>query len=217
MAKDSKADFERVQVASRAEWRSWLEANHKQTASIWLVTFKKSAGDRHLPYNQIVEEALCFGWVDSLPRKLDEMRTMLLLSPRKTGSAWSKANKERVERMIAAGLMTTAGRRKIDRARADGSWSMLDEVDALLIPGDLERAFARFLPARTNFEAFPPSTRRGILEWIKQAKRPETREKRVLQTAELAAKNVRANQFQRPKPVLPARPQPAKPSSAKRP
>jgi uncharacterized protein YdeI (YjbR/CyaY-like superfamily) len=184
-----------VQVEHRAEWRSWLAANHTRAESIWLVTFKKAAGERYLPYEDVVEEALCFGWIDSLGRTLDHERKMLLLSPRKAGSGWSKVNKERIERLIAQGLMMAPGFAKIEQAKADGSWSRLDQVEALIIPDDLAQALARQEGATTNFEAFPRSAKRGILGWILQAKRPETRAKRVEETALLAAENRRANNY----------------------
>lgn len=188
-------DFPRVQIESRAEWRAWLAANHESAESIWLVTFKKGSGRPYVPYDDVVEEAICFGWVDSLPRKLDEERTMLLLSPRKPGSAWSKANKERAERMNAAGKMKPDGLRKIEQSKADGSWNFLDDVEALVVPEDLSAALEGHENAAENFAAFPPSSKRGILEWIKQAKKPETRGKRIRETAELASRNVRANHY----------------------
>lgn len=194
----SGGGLERVEVTSRAELRAWLEAHHGRSESIWLVSYKKAAGERYIPYDAIVEEALCFGWVDSLPRKLDALRSMLLLSPRKPGSAWSAINKARVERLAAAGLIAPSGLAKIEAAKADGSWTRLDGVERLEVPADLASALAALPPAADNFAAFPPSTRRGILEWILQAKRPETRAKRIDETARLAAKNVRANQFRQP-------------------
>lgn len=188
-------DFKQVQVKSRAEWREWLAANHMQSESIWLVSFKKAARDRYLSYNAIVEEALCFGWIDSLGRALDDERTMLLLSPRRSGSGWSKPNKERVDRLITQGLMEAAGLAKIEQAKTDGSWFRLDQVEALRIPADLVEGLARHEEAAANFEAFPRSAKRGILEWIMQAKRPETRAKRIEETARLAAENRRANNY----------------------
>lgn len=122
---------------------------------------------------------------------------MLWFAPRRAGSAWSKPNKERVARMIAAGLMMPAGMAKVEAAKADSTWTMLDAVEALEIPPDLAAAFAPYPKARQNFEAFPRSAKRGILEWIVQAKRPETRAKRVAETARLAEENVRANQWKR--------------------
>ncbi len=187
-------DAGRVQIENRGEWRAWLEANHPQPNGIWLVTFKKHRQDKHVSYDDIVEEAMCFGWVDSVAHRLDEDRTMLWLSPRKPGSGWSRPNKERIERMIAQGRMTPAGLEKINAAKADGTWTLLDAVEALEIPPDLETAFAAYAQARTNFEAFPRSVKRAILEWIVQAKRPETRAKRVEETARLADANIRANQ-----------------------
>lgn len=127
-------DREQVQVESRADWRAWLAENYERRDGIWLVTYKKHVPDQYVSYDEVVEEALCFGWIDSLSRKLDEDRSMLWLAPRKAGSGWSKLNKERVERMIAAGLMTPAGMRKIEAARQDGSWNALDAIEALEIP-----------------------------------------------------------------------------------
>lgn len=188
-------DAEQVQVESREAWRAWLEAHHTQPNGIWLVTFKKHQKDKYVSYEAIVEEALCFGWVDSTANRLDEDRSMLWLSPRKPGSGWSKPNKERIERMIAEGRMAPAGLEKIDAAKADGSWTRLDAVEALEIPPDLETALAAYPHARGHFDAFPRSVKRAILEWIVQAKRPETRAKRVEETARLAEENVRANQW----------------------
>ena len=174
--------------------RGWKK-HHDRDDGIWLVTFKKHCGDKYVSSNDVIEEALCFGWIDSLPRKLDEDRTMLWLAPRKPGSGWSKLNKERVERLIAAGLMTPAGLEKVEAAVQDGSWNALDAIEALEIPPDLETVLAGYHSARDHFEAFPRSVKRGILEWIANAKRAETRAKRVDETARLAAQNIRANQW----------------------
>ena len=191
-------DYQHVEVTSRAEWRRWLERHHGRPDSIWLVTWKKAHPDRHLPYADIVEEALCFGWIDSLPRRLDANRSMLLLSPRKPGSAWSRVNKERAERMMAQGWMSPSGQAKIDAAMADGSWSKLDGVETLAVPDDLAVALRAHPPAELHFDAFPASVRRGILEWIEQARRPDTRARRVETTAAMAAENRRANQYRQP-------------------
>lgn len=186
-------NFEQVDVTSREQWRSWLATHHKQLESIWLVTYKKHTGDRYLPYNSIVEEALCFGWIDSLPRKLDADRTMLLLSPRRAQSPWSKLNKERVAQMMEQGFMTPAGLAKIERAKVDGSWTFLDEVEALIIPNDLATVLAQSPQATKYFEAFSPSAQKRILQWIKRAKRTATRQTRIAKTVELAAQNIKAN------------------------
>jgi len=188
-----------IEVPSRAPLRSWLKAHHATSRSVWLVTWKKAHLDRHVPYDAIVEEALCFGWVDSLPRRLDAERSMLLLSPRRPGSAWSAANKARIERLAAAGLLHRAGLAAVRAEQSDGSWTFLDDVQRLDVPADLAAALAARPGAAGHFDRFPRSVRRGILEWIKQARRPETRAKRIEETARLAAENRRANQFERPR------------------
>ncbi|MGJ3238930.1 MAG: YdeI/OmpD-associated family protein [Anaerolineae bacterium] len=178
---------------TRAEWRAWLEANHQQDEGVWFIRYKKTSGKPYLSFDDAIEEALCFGWIDSLPRKLDADRTMLYFAPRKEGSNWSDLNKKRVERMVKAGLMTSAGVAKIEIAKEDGSWDALN--DLLTIPPDLDEAFSQYPNAKTNFESFPPSTRKGILEWILNAKHDATRQKRIRETARLAADNIRANQW----------------------
>ncbi len=140
-----------------------------------------------------MDEALCFGWIDSLPRELDTDRTMLLLSPRRAGSGWSKVNKDKVERLIASGLMQPPGLAKIEEAMRDGSWSRLDGVDALLEPPDPTNALNDTPSARRHFDAFSASSRRSILEWINAAKQPETRAARIIKTVTLAADNIKAN------------------------
>lgn len=186
-----------VHPLTREDWRAWLEDNYESASSIWFVRYKKSAGKPVVSFDEAVEEALCFGWIDSLPRKLDEERTMLYFAPRKKGSGWSRVNKERIERMLAQGNMTPAGLKKIDEAKADGSWAKLDAIENLEIPDDLAEALAQRPPAATHFDAFPRSVKRGILEWILNAKRPATREKRVAETAEMAQRNERANQWRK--------------------
>jgi uncharacterized protein YdeI (YjbR/CyaY-like superfamily) len=186
-----------VHAETRAEWRAWLEEHHAQSRGVWLISFKKGTGKPHLSYDEMVEEALAFGWVDSKPDKLDAARTMLYFAPRKAGSGWSGPNKKRVERLLASGQMTAAGLAKVEAAKQDGSWSALDAVERLELPDDLITALEENGDARTNFEAFPRSVKRGILEWIASAKKPETRARRILETATLAARNERANQWRR--------------------
>jgi uncharacterized protein YdeI (YjbR/CyaY-like superfamily) len=186
-------DFVQVEVQSRQELRDWLAAHHRKVESIWLVTFKMGH-PHYLPYAELVDEALCFGWIDSLPRKLDDARTMHLLSPRKKGSAWSAVNKAKVAALIADGLMAEPGLAAIERAKADGSWERLDCVETLELPDDLAAEFAAAEGvALENWNGFSRSSRRGILEWIALAKRPETRASRVAQTVTLAAEGRKAN------------------------
>lgn len=165
---------------------------------MWLVSWKKATGRPAVTYDDAVSEALAVGWVDSRPRKLDAERTMLYFTPRKPTSAWSRPNKQRVEQLRRDGLMLPAGEEAITVAITNGRWSLLDDVEDLVVPDDLADAFRAYPPAQQNWEAFPPSARRGILEWIVQAKKSETRQRRVQETAELAQQNERAAQW-RPK------------------
>jgi uncharacterized protein YdeI (YjbR/CyaY-like superfamily) len=187
---------EQVQPESVAEWREWLERHHGRGVGVWLVT--RRAGASRIIYEESVEQALCFGWVDSKGRALDAERTMLWFAPRKRGSGWARTNKERVARLTAAGLMAPAGLAVIEAAKADGSWTLLDDVENLVVPDDLAAALAAHPPAREHWDAFPRSVRRALLEWLVQAKRPETRARRVAEIAEKAQVNERANQW-RPK------------------
>ncbi|MBI3125777.1 MAG: YdeI/OmpD-associated family protein [Ignavibacteriales bacterium] len=183
-----------IQPKSRAEWRKWLSSHHTQEEGVWLITFKKSSGKQLLDYAGAVEEALCFGWVDSKGNKLDEERTMLWFTARKKGSGWSKLNKSRIEKLISAELMMPAGLAKIAAAKKDGSWSSLDSIEELEIPPDLEKAFAANKTAYKYFNEFPRSAKRAILFWIAGAKKPETRAKRIQETVTSASKNIRAKQ-----------------------
>jgi uncharacterized protein YdeI (YjbR/CyaY-like superfamily) len=185
-----------VHPLTRSEWRQWLKANHAKATGVWLVSYKKATGKSRLDYGEAVEEALCFGWVDSKPNKLDAERSLLWFAPRKPKTGWSRPNKIRVEQLTKAGLMQKAGLQKIEHAKLDGSWSKLDAVEDLTIPQDLIDTFARYPSSAMNFEAFPRSAKRGILEWILNAKTAPTRTKRLEETARLAAVNQRANQWQ---------------------
>ena len=184
-----------VHPKSRAEWRKWLEKNHTRPAGVWLISYKKAAGKPRVDYDESVEEALCFGWIDSKGNRLDDERTMLWFAPRRAGTGWSKPNKDRVAKLLQAGLMAPAGLAKVRAAQQDGSWSALDAVEALEIPSDLAEAFSKNETARKYFEAFPRSAKRAILQWISSAKRPDTRAKRIEETVTKAEQNIRANQW----------------------
>ena len=184
-----------IHPTTRAQWRAWLERHPARAEGVWLISYKKASGKPRFEYDEAVEEALCFGWIDSKPRKLDDERSMLWFAPRKPRTGWSRLNKERVERLIARGLMMPAGLAKIDAAQQDGSWNALDAVEALEIPPDLEQALAAYPEAEPRFAEFPRSVRRGILEWIASARKPETRARRIEETARSAAENLRANQW----------------------
>jgi uncharacterized protein YdeI (YjbR/CyaY-like superfamily) len=191
-------DAAHVEARTRKEWRSWLEENHQQPAGVWLVTYKKATGLGTLDYAQSVEEALCFGWIDSRPGKVDAQRSKLWFAPRKPKSVWSKVNKERVERLTAAGQMHAAGLEMVHLARRTGTWQALEPVDSMEIPADLAALYKTNPIAARNFDAFPPSAKKGILQWIQSAKTPATRGKRLQETVSLAARNLRANSWPRP-------------------
>lgn len=189
--------LERVELESREALRAWLEEHHERSPGIWLVTFRPGSGRGRILYDEVVEELLCFGWVDSLPRKLDEARTMLLCTPRKPTSAWSKPNKDRVARLEAQGLMRPRGQAVVEAARARGTWAALDDVEALIEPPELRAALDATPAAREAWDTFPRSAKRGILEWIVQAKTRETRARRIDETVRRAAVGERANQWRR--------------------
>ena len=189
------ADDRDVHVRSRAEWRAWLAAHHASPDWIWLVYPKRgSARFTDLTYDAIVEEALCFGWIDSVARGHDADHAAIRVSPRRQGSGWAATNKRRVERLVADGRMTPAGLARVEAAKRDGSWEALDAVERLEVPADLAAALDAIAEARRHFDAFPPSARKMILAWIAAAKRSETRASRIAETARLAARGERANQ-----------------------
>jgi uncharacterized protein YdeI (YjbR/CyaY-like superfamily) len=185
-------EFERVQIESRAELRAWLEANHTRTEGVWLVVFKKHVPDKYVPWQEVVEEALCYGWIDSRTRKVDDDRTKYLLSPRRRGSPWSRRNKQLVKKLLSEHRMQPPGLALVEQAKQDGSWTIYDEIEELVIPGDLAAALAENEDAARYFAAFGASSKKNILWWIKTAKRSETRCKRICETVELAQHNVRA-------------------------
>lgn len=183
-------EYARVEAEGRAALSAWLAEHHAQNAPIWLVTVKKGKGEGYIPYGEIVEEALRFGWIDSLPRKLDETRAMLLLSPRKPGSAWSKANRERVARLIEAGAMMPAGMAKVEAAKADGSWDRLKASESGAVPSDLAAALRGERDATAGWDGFTDAVRRRALEQVLAAKRAETRAARIAKVVAGAAKGV---------------------------
>ena len=186
-----------VHVETRTAWREWLGTHHARETGAWAVTWRKATGRSAPAYDELVEEALCVGWVDSIQRKLDDERTMLRFSPRKARSGWARPNKQRVERLLAAGLVLPAGHAAIDRAKADGSWSLLDDVEDLVVPDDLATALASAPPAAGSSPRSP--ARRSAASWSGSC-RPSGRRPapRVAETAELARRGQRANQWPPP-------------------
>ena len=168
-------------------WRAWLAEHHDRGVGVWLVTWKARTQRPTVGYEEAVEQALCFGWIDSTNRSLDDERSMMWFAPRRRGSGWARSNKQRIERLEASGQMAPAGRALIDGAKADGSWTMLDDVEDLVVPPDLAEAFDAHPGSRAQWDAFGRSKRRAMLAWVAEAKRPATRAGRVAQVAERAA------------------------------
>lgn len=180
---------------SRKEWRKWLEKNHAREKSVWLIMYNQNSNTPSVKYAEAVEEALCFGWVDSKANKRDAESHYQYFAQRKPGSNWSESNRERVARLTKEGLMMPAGQAMVDLAKKAGTWLALVPIQNAEIPEDLQKRLNRNKKAFENFQAFPPSSKRIILEWILNAKRPETRKQRIEETVTLAAKNIRANHY----------------------
>lgn len=180
---------------SRQEWREWLQKNHDKKQSVWLIYYKKKSNIPTIIYSEAVDEALCFGWIDSKSKPLDNEKFMQFFSKRKTNSVWSKVNKEKIERLTIEGLMTKAGFDIIEIAKQNGSWTILDEAEALIIPADLEEEFEKRPQAKSYFVSLSRSDKRNILQWLVLAKRQETRAKRITEIVELADQNLKPKQF----------------------
>jgi uncharacterized protein YdeI (YjbR/CyaY-like superfamily) len=172
-------------------WRAWLEANHATSRGVWLVARWPRPGRAGFDYQAAIEEALCFGWVDSTGGQVDDERGKLYFAPRKARSGWAATNKARVEQLVAEGRMASAGLAAIERAKSNGSWGLLDSVERLEVPDDLAAAMQARPPASGNFAAWPPSVRKSALAALVRARRPATRTERIRRISEAAARNVR--------------------------
>ncbi|MEB3293847.1 MAG: YdeI/OmpD-associated family protein [Synechococcales bacterium] len=181
--------LEQLYALDRQTWRQWLIQHHQDCPGIWLVYYNVKSGKPSIKYRDAVKEALCFGWIDSKVRSLDEERYMQIFTPRKTKSVWSKLNKQYVEELIAEGLMTEAGLARIQAAKEDGSWHSLDNIEALIIPQDLQAALEAHPPAQQHFAQFSNSMKKNTLYWIESAKRPSTRSHRIERTILAAIEN----------------------------
>lgn len=181
--------------ASQSAWRAWLQKNHQSQQSVWLIYYKKKSKLPSIAYSDAVDEALCFGWIDSTRRSVDHETFMQFFCKRKPNSGWSKVNKGKVLRLIESGLMTTAGFDSIETAKQNGSWTILDEVEELRIPIDLTEEFKSNPGSAEHFLSLSKSVRKSILQRLVLAKRPETRQKRIVEIAALAAQKLRPKQF----------------------
>ncbi len=188
-------DSEVFYPTSLAEWRKWLVENHLSKQSVWLVFYNKSSEKRSITWSEAVDVALCFGWIDSKKIKIDQETSHQFFSKRKPNSTWSKINKEKVGHLIEKGLMTQAGVDIINIAKQNGSWTILDEVEELIIPNDLEEAFKKHKDSKDYFLGLSKTIRKMMLQWIVLAKRPETRQKRIDEIAKQAEKKQKPKQF----------------------
>lgn len=179
--------FQKVEVASSIELRSWLELHHGQEDSVWLVTFLKIVPDKYLSTDEVLDELICFGWIDGIRRKLDERRTMQLISPRRV-QHWAKSYKDRAADLIAEGRMHESGFRSIERSKQAGLWDFMEDVDRLEVPKDLQEALEKVEGASTFFHAINDSSKRFVLRWLKLAKTDKTRTARIQQLAELSGR-----------------------------
>jgi uncharacterized protein YdeI (YjbR/CyaY-like superfamily) len=184
-----------VEARDRTAWRAWLRRHHRTAPGVWLVYHKKASDTPSVTYDEAVQEALCYGWIDSLVRALDARRYRQLFTPRKPGSTWAPSNKRRVALLIAGRRMTKAGLAKIEAAQADGSWESLDAVETLTMPADLRRALAAEGEALRHFRGYAASLRKGMLFWLASAKRPETHARRLAKVVAYAAAHTSAREF----------------------
>jgi uncharacterized protein YdeI (YjbR/CyaY-like superfamily) len=181
-------NFIQVEITSANQLREWLLQNHTQKESIWLVTYKKEIKKKYVSVQEILDELLCFGWIDGVRRKLDEARTMQLISPRKV-QHWTKTYKDRFAKLEKEGRMTDAGRQSVAISKQNGLWHFMDDVDALIKPSDFSKALQENPPAMQYFDAFGASSKRFMLRYVKIAKTPSTREKRINEITLLAKQN----------------------------
>ncbi len=176
-------EIQQIEAPDRATWRRWLEQNHAIADAVWLVYWKKGSGHPSIAWSEAVDEALCFGWIDSKAQSLDENRYRQYWTVRKPGSIWSRINKEKVAELSAAGLMTPAGLAAVERAKQDGSWTILDGPEAGIVPDDLAAAMDE-AGVRETYESFTMGAKKSILAWLVMAKREATRANRITKTIE---------------------------------
>ena len=174
------------------EWRQWLHNNHQLSKGVFLIFYKVSSEVESMRWEEAVQVAICYGWIDSTVKKLDEERRRQMFTPRKDKSVWSKLNKTYIEKLIADNLMHESGLKKIEIAKQNGSWTTLDAVESLEMPADLASAFAKNNKALDNYNSFSPSYRKSYLYWLNQAKREETRSTRISQIVTLCEQNIKS-------------------------
>ncbi|MBO6794403.1 MAG: YdeI/OmpD-associated family protein [Balneolaceae bacterium] len=180
-------NFDKVEISSQEELRSWLMNNHLQSESVWLVTYKKSEPDKYVSRWEVLDELICFGWIDGIRRKLDDKRTMQLISQRKV-EHWARTYKERAAKLIDQGKMHQSGLKTIEDSKSNGLWTFMDDVDNLIIPKDLSEELSKLDGAADFFQSINDSSKRFVLRWIKLAKTDKTRQNRIKKITELSSK-----------------------------
>ena len=188
-------DAEDYCPSDQKDWRKWLELNHNEKEGVWLIFYKKKSPNYNLSWSESVDEALCFGWIDSTKRPIDKDTFKQYFSKRKAKSNWSKINKDKVHTLIGQGLMKEAGYKSIEIAKENGSWTILDAVEALVIPEDLKAEFTNYKGSMEYFDSLSKSAKKILLHWIFSAKRKETRHKRILEIVENASEQMKPKQF----------------------
>ena len=191
----NKQEFELFYPKNKQHWREWLFNNHHRKDAVWLVFYKKQSDRKTISWSDAVDEALCFGWIDSKVESIDKESYKQYFCQRKPNSTWSKINKEKIEKLISTNQMTKAGFKAVERAKQNGSWTILDQVEALILPEDLKQALAGYKNALEYFDGLSKSNKKMLLYWIISAKRQETRQKRINELAELADKGQKPKQF----------------------
>lgn len=191
----TKESIDTFYPTSQQAWRQWLQENHRSKQSVWLVCYKKKSNIPSISWSDAVDEALCFGWIDSVRKTIDDEKFIQFFSKRKPKGTWSKVNKEKIKQLIDAKLLTEAGFEVIGIAKQNGSWAILDEVEELIIPQDLESAFNTQPGSKDFFLSLSKSVRKAMLQWLVLAKQQETRQKRIYEIAALAAQKLKPKQF----------------------
>ena len=179
-----KPQPERIEITCPEQLRDWLAAHHEDAEAAWVITYKKHCGDRYVSTGEVVAELLCFGWIDCRSKRVDDDRTSLLITHRRPGSGWSAVNKRHVAALVASGRLQPSGLAVIEQAKADGSWTLLDDIEALIEPPDLRAALDARPEARATYDAFGDSKKKRILWWLKSAKRAATRQTRLERVVE---------------------------------
>jgi len=188
-------DVEDYCPSDKQDWRKWLELNHNKKEAVWLIFYKKKSPNYNLNWSESVDEALCFGWIDSTKRTIDSEKYKQYFSKRKAKSNWSKINKDKVKTLIDQGLMEEEGYKSIEIAKENGSWTILDGVEALVIPEDLKEEFTNYKGSMEYFDSLSKSVKKILLYWVVSTKRKETRQKRILEIVENASNNLKPKQF----------------------